>query len=286
LSKLPRVSFRPERPGAYRIRREPAAHCLSTIEAVSYVLERLEDAPGRFAPLLGVFDAMVERQLGFIGSDGARSRHRFTRRRNSVPADPLARLRADEPRLVLVFGEANAWPLDRPDRPPGEEAELVQLVAHRLGTSERFSSLLAPARPLGPTVAFHLGVEAHELALAPPREAVLSSWRSFAREDDVLVGWGTFCRALLAAEGLSPARFVNLRGVFAQMLGRRPGSVESWAEALGVELPSGEGRAGRRLGALTAVLQGLLGGTLPPAGESAPRAGAPIARGTSEEEDA
>lgn len=260
LSRLPRVSFRPERPGAYRIRKEPAEHCLSTIEAVSYVLERLEQAPGKFSPLLTVFDAMVDRQIEFIDSNEGQSRHRFTRRRNSVPFDPLEALRANRQRLVAVFGEANAWPVERPDRPAGDVAELVQLVAHRPSTGEGFSSLLAPARPLGPTVAFHLGVDAAALLMAPPRDEVLSRWSRFVREDDVLVGWGPFCRALLTAEGHAPPEFINLRGVFSHLLGRRPGSVESWAESLGVVLPSDQGRAGRRLFALSAVLEVLLDG--------------------------
>ena len=260
LSRLPRVSFRPERPGAYRIRKEPAEHCLSTIEAVSYVLDRLEAAPGKFSQLLGVFDAMVERQLEFIGSSDRQSRHRFSRRRNSVPFDPLAAMRADRDRLVTVFGEANAWPPERVDRPADDVAELVQLVAHRPSTGERFGSLLAPARPLGPTVAFHLGVETAALLGAPDRGAVLSQWRHFGREGDVLVGWGPFCRALLTAEGQAPERFINLRGVLSQLLGRRPGSVESWARSLGVTLPDDEGRAARRLFALSAVLEVLLEG--------------------------
>lgn len=286
LSKLPRVSFTPERPGAYRIRKEPAEHCLSTIEAVTYVLERLERAPGRFTPLLGVFDAMVEGQLGFIASNERQSRHRFTRRRNSVPVDPLEALAAEAGKLVVFFGEANAWPLDRPDRPPGKQAELVQLVAQRISTGESFGSLLLPARALGPTVAFHLGLEPEALLTAPPRDEVLNRWRRFISDDDVLVGWGTFCRSLLTAEGLPPPRFVNLRGVVAQLLGRRAGSVESWAEQHGFVLPKAGGRAARRLAALRAVLQGLLDGAIPRVlsgaeRESWPSGSAPTERGLS-----
>lgn len=261
LSTLPRVSFTPERPGAYRIRREPAEHCLSTIEAVAYVLERLEDAPGRFVPVLGAFDAMVERQLGFLASNERRTRHRFTRRRNSVPVDPMAALEAEADRLVVVFGEANAWPVGSGDRAALDEGELVQLVARRRSTGATFSSLLAPARALGPTVAYHLGLEAEALLAAPPRDEVLERWRCFLQEGDVLVGWGTFCRRLLEREGVGPERFVDLRAVFAQRLGRRPGSVEAWAERLGRPGSTAGGRATRRLGTLAAVLEGALDGT-------------------------
>jgi len=256
LSRLPRVSFTPARPGNYRIRKEPAEHCLSTIEAVTHVLEALERAPGRFVPLLGAFDAMVDRQLDFVGAGG--TRHRFTRRRNSVPHRPLRPLLDAREHLVAVFGEANAWPPDHPHRPPGDDAELVQLVALRLATGEAFSSLLAPRRPLGPTVGFHLDLPAEALLGAPARTEVLERWAAFLRPDDVLVGWGAFCQHLLEAEGAPPSPFLDLRSLHAQHLGARPGSVEGQASARGVALPDGQGRAARRLVALAAVARSLL----------------------------
>ncbi len=256
LSRLPRVSFTPAQPGNYRIRKEPAEHCLSTIEAVAHVLEALEAAPGRFVPVLGAFDAMVERQLDFIGTGG--TRHRFTRRRNSVRAGPLQPLLDAGPRLVAVFGEANAWPPDHPRRPPGDDAELVQLVALRLATGEAFQALLQPRRPLGPTVAFHLDLPPEALLAAPARAEGLARWAAFLRPGDVLVGWGAFCRHLLEAEGALLPPFLDLRSLYAQHLGGRPGSVEAQAAARGVALPAGQGRAARRLVALAAVAKSLL----------------------------
>jgi hypothetical protein len=260
LSKLPRLKFQPDQPGNYRIRKEPAEHCLATIEAVTYVLERLERAPGRFVPMLNVFDAMVDRQLEFIESNDARSsRHKFSRKRNSVPFDPIAELRGLADRLVIVFGEANAWPLDRADRPPGDDTELVQLVAERLSDGARFTSMLRPKRPLGPTVAFHLDVREDQLLAAPARDEVLAQWRTFTRPGDVLIGWGSFCVSLLEAEGVAPERFINLRSVLAHVSKTRPGSVEARAAAMGVPLPDGQGRAMRRLVALCAVTRATIG---------------------------
>ena len=258
LSTLPRLSFQPERPGNYRIRKEPEAHCLSTIEAVTYVLEKLEKAPGRFVPMLNVFDAMVERQLEFIASTEQSSRHKFSRRRNSVPKDHAEELRQQLAHLVVVFGEANAWPVDHPERPANDTAELVQLVAERVATGETFEALMRPVRPLGPTVAFHLDVPEQAILEAPARETVIADWRRFVRPGDVMIGWGSFCCALLADEGVDPEHFVNLRGVIAQQRGERPGSVEARAMAMGVKLPDGKGRAARRLAALTSVTRALL----------------------------
>ena len=42
LHALPRIGFVPSAPGNYRIRREPAPHCLATVEAVVEILGRLD----------------------------------------------------------------------------------------------------------------------------------------------------------------------------------------------------------------------------------------------------
>ncbi len=80
LSALPRVSVASERPSGYRdLRREPAPHCLSTIEAVACALGAFERDPGRFEPMRAAFQLMVEKQLA-CSRDGRRSpRHRRSR---------------------------------------------------------------------------------------------------------------------------------------------------------------------------------------------------------------
>lgn len=262
LSKLPRLAFTPARPGNYRIRKEPAEHCLSTIEAVTYVLEALERAPGAFTPMLSVFDAMVERQLEYIARNGHRTtRHKRARKRNAVRRDPLTLLREEAARLVVLFGEANAWPADDAARPAGARAELIQLVACRLSSGERFEALLRPSGPLSPSAAFHLELPEEAVARGEPRADALARWRGFLREGDVLVGWGTFCKSLLTAEGLEGVQFVNLRGVLAAALGRRPGSVEAVAARLGTSSLAGRGRAARRLEALRVACLAAVGGT-------------------------
>ncbi len=257
LSALPRVRFSPVKPGNYRIRKEPDAHCYSTIEAVAYVLERLERAPGQFAPLLRVFDSMVDKQLTFIEGNHRQTRHKRRVLRNTVKVDPLAQFQSNGGNIVAVFAEANAWPTADPSRPPGQ-AELIQLVALRVASHERFESLWKPLRPLSPSVPANVEVPVAAFEGALERAAAQRAFRAFVRPADVLVGWGTWCGALMEAEGLlGPAGFVNVRGHLAQALGARPGSVEAVAAKVGLGVESGEGRSLRRLQALGTILSAL-----------------------------
>jgi DTW domain-containing protein YfiP len=75
LQALPRIGFIPSVASGYRIRRSPAPHCWSTVEAVAYVLGVLERDPERFAPLLIPFQRLVARQLAY-GTAGSAPRAR------------------------------------------------------------------------------------------------------------------------------------------------------------------------------------------------------------------
>jgi DTW domain-containing protein len=262
LSKLPRLKFFPDQPGNYRIRKEPEAHCLATIEATAFVLGRLEKAPARFTPILTAFDAMVEKQLDYIRENPSSTRHKNRKQRNSAPVDHAEALRGRE--LVVVFGEANAWPLCDPDRPLPDDPELVQLVAERVSTGERFERLLRPERPLGPRVPKHLDLIAEEIGRADDRATVIADWKKFIRPGDLQLGWGSFCHDLLARDGAIPEDFLNLRSVIARLLDAKPGSVETLAESLGVALPEGKGRALRRLVSLTFVAKAAMDGRVVP----------------------
>ena len=72
LKSLPRICFTPERPSNFRVRKQPAAGCFSTIEAIHQTIELVGPTQGfdvaerTHDALLDVFDVMVERQLQFI----------------------------------------------------------------------------------------------------------------------------------------------------------------------------------------------------------------------------
>lgn len=63
LRVLPRIGLDVEVPGRYRFRREPAPHCLATVEAVVQVLAQLDGPAERYTGLLAAFERMVTAQL-------------------------------------------------------------------------------------------------------------------------------------------------------------------------------------------------------------------------------
>lgn len=255
LRALPRVSLRPAAPSAYRIRREPAAHCLSTVEAIVAALTMLEGDGARFAPLLAAFDRLVTTQLDCA------SRHRLPYRHERKHARPRRRsaiaaaLAAAPERVVVVQAEGN--PHDG-----GGPHELVHLVALRPATDERFVAIVRPARPVGARTPARLGLDRAVLAGGMAPAAVARTWSAFARPGDVLVGWGRFTPTLLAATGLACPAWIDLRDEVARRLGHGVGGADAACAALAAPPRAAwaPGRAGERVATL-ARLVAVLGGS-------------------------
>ena len=261
LQRLPRVAFTPDAPGAYRIRREPAPHCLATVEAVVQVLGRLEDDRDRFTPLLGAFEQMIEQQLHFKTT---RPNPYFHAPRDRISDRERIRRQLTKQRdhLVVVHGEANAHAYEA--RVPGRP-ELLQLVAERVATGDRYEAVLAPRRPLAAGVPQHLELAAACFSGGEPVTAALARFASFLRPDDTLCAWGRFTLDLLAAEGAARSSWLNVRDVAARALRRSPGGPERTAAAFAAHASARSawtaGRAGRRIAALATIVEGLLTGS-------------------------
>ncbi len=77
LAALPRLSVEPDGGEGYGdLRREPGAHCLSTLEAIALALSALEGDAGRFAPMRAAFRRMVSGQLECARGARRSPRHR------------------------------------------------------------------------------------------------------------------------------------------------------------------------------------------------------------------
>jgi DTW domain-containing protein YfiP len=255
LAALPRYAFTPPRPSDYRIRREPAEHCVSTVEALALALGFLEGREGAFEPMLSPFRAMVDHQILCRERIGA-SRH-VRRGSPDRPSGLPALLHERRSDLVLLVTEANGYPYNAIPRHP---EELVHLVALRLATGDLFDELASPVAPLHPSTTVHIAVPAADLTAAPPLAALRERWRAFARPSDVICTWGTQAARLAGAVLGEHPPLLDLRSVAGNLRQGAPGSQDAFAAWLG-EPPlsvAARGRAGRRIATLGAVLQGLL----------------------------
>jgi DTW domain-containing protein len=256
LARLPRYSLSPSAPSRYRIRREPALHCISTIEAIGEALSLLEPAGFDREALLEPFDAMVEHQLRYAEQRSAR-RHLAFRERTRKPRLPrqLAERAVD---LLVGYGEANAWPRGSE---LGGDAELLHWVAERVVSGERFEALIAPRRALSPSFSAHTRVSERDVLGGESVESFRERWRAFVRPTDLLCGWGTYGADRLAAEQAEVPERLDLRELSRRQLRRKTGEVSACARELGAlpSAPWARGRAGERLTAAVAVARALLG---------------------------
>jgi DTW domain-containing protein YfiP len=251
IASLPRVAFRPPRPSEYRIRREPSGECVSTVEAIMYALAAIERDGRTFEELLAPFRFMVDRQLDHqaqLGHGRARPAPK-PRRRFALPP-PLRR----EDDLVLVVGEANAWPFADPRRRENPD-ELVHWLALRPSTGAELRLVVRPSRPLCPRTSELTELDAPQILDGVDRATFEAAWRAFVRPTDVVVGWGYHALSLLTEPEKADLEFFDLRTLVKEWSKLRPGTVERFAAELGVTAsPRGPGRGGRRLGLVAAVL--------------------------------
>jgi len=260
LRALPRYAFAAPEPSQYRIRKEPAAEYCSTIEALMYVLGALEGEPARFRALLEPLRAMVDAQLACQAAAprrAVRARSRPRPRRWLVP-DALTTRFED---LVLVAGEANAWPYADGATPaeraaPRTRDELVHWVALRPQTGELFERIAAPVQPLSPSTTFHAGLTEEALRGGGSHRDLVAAFAGFLRPSDVVAAWGDHSPSLfVSAGGALPAQ-IDLRVVAQRITHERLGGLEVYAASLDAPLPvlPLAGRAGRRLAMLARIV--------------------------------
>ncbi len=256
LHALPRYGLAPSEESRYRIRREPAAHCLSTIEALEAALVVLEDRPQGFPELLKPFDTMVETQLDFVARE-----HRPRHRRGAEPKlRPLvAPLLSERPEsLVLGYGEANAWPYGTGD---DHTPEIVHFAAIRPATGERFEAYVAPGGPLAPSFEAHSKLLAERITQGESRADFARRLSAFFQPGDVLASWGFYATELLRSEGVALPPRLDLREAAIHALGRRVGQLGDYIAALDAKpgAPWAAGRTGTRLAAIEALAERLRG---------------------------
>ena len=253
VAALPRYALTPDRPSEYRIRAEPSEECVSTIEAVIQALGTIDRDRERYTAMMAPFRAMIDAQLALAAEEqGARAR----RKRPPRPRPVHPALRSGRP-VVVVVGEASAWPYDADPKP---DDALVQWVAVRLDPrdltrlDDRFEAFARPTSELAPTATAHTRLPRVTIDAAPPFAELSRQFEAFVRPDDVVVSWSPYAPELFARQGGRLPELVDLRGAATAWLRDRTGSVAELVARLELAwTPVGQGRAGERLGQAAAV---------------------------------
>ena len=178
---LPHYSITPDGIDRYRIRREPAAHCASTLEAVVFALQALEPETPGLAGLLAHFSEMIDRQVACIGTM-PRSR-RFRVRPKAVKPMLPAMFTQTRARQVLVYCE---FRLRRDVSPP--QRELSFLAAHHLASGRTMAWAAAQAQDNAHHLA-HMALTPDDLLTCHDLADFDAQWRAFCPADPVVLAW-------------------------------------------------------------------------------------------------
>lgn len=253
IAELPAVRFEPDEPSRYRIRRQAAAHHVSTIESIVAALRLLEpDTPG-LDELLGSFDHMVADQERFM--EPSVREPRFQRRRVRASRALPDAWRAHPERLVVVYGETAAM---QPVA-PGSGQQLVSWTALRPATGEHFESLVRPLTPPLPSSLEHMGLQPDAVAAAPPLAEVATAWRAWRRDDDLLAAWDAGRLEMLARLDADPGAPMLLKALWCNVTQRKAGALDALVRRLGLSVAPAPvtGRASLRLGEAVAAAEHL-----------------------------
>jgi DTW domain-containing protein YfiP len=279
LAALPRYAFVPETPSEYRIRKEPDAVSVATIEALVHALTALEGEGIGCTTLLDPFRAMVDFQIECQGRfQAGRSRH--AKRRGRVRRMRVPRVLSERPGdLLCVAAEANSWPYTMRARHPDAADELVQWAAHRPSTGETLSFVVAPRGELAPGTALHTGLDEAVIHAGGSLEELHERWRAFVKDTDVICSWGHYeTKLFTSAGGVLPPSRLDLRHVARDVNRGRVGSLADFRATVDSAPPEGgappriAGRAGRKLRAIADILDafGRIAASSPDAAQATP----------------
>lgn len=253
LRDLPRYRLAPVEPSSYRIRREPNAMALSTVEAVVAALRVFEPETRGLDQLLASFNSMVERQLAHPKS-GVDAKRRLIKHSRTVRNIPWVLVR-NLANIVVAYGEC--LPGERGVR-RSQQTPLVW-VAERLISGERFATTIQPDTMPDETLLAHLRLTPTKFVGAPTLEEARAAWQAFLRPSDLVTIYGPSTRRLLERlSGRDKALCLVLKAIDF-LPERRYRTLDELVvgEQLAVEPSDQPGRAGQRLANAKALVRHL-----------------------------
>ncbi|HEY1599073.1 MAG TPA: tRNA-uridine aminocarboxypropyltransferase [Pirellulales bacterium] len=190
LHEVPRFRIDPHEPSRYRIRREPSATLLSTVEATVAALRALEPETCNLDLLLEAFYGMVERQLAHPKSaHGWRSNRARQPGGLNIPSALLGSL----DHIVVAYGES----VPEGDSLKATARRPITWAAQRLGTGERFACTIQPPARIDASLLGHFELTEEHFNDALSLAAARAAWNAYARPQDVLAVYNQSTARLL-----------------------------------------------------------------------------------------
>jgi DTW domain-containing protein YfiP len=228
LRALPRVAITPKRAGNYRIRREPRAECLSTLEALIEALRLLEpERDAQWDGLLAAFDSMIDKQIEIVATRG---------RPRKARASKVQQFRAVPERFGLEYGpllviNVESTQVNRIGTPgTRRRRQVVRLSATRLSRDaepEHFDQIvrIEGRLPVDKQLLF-MGLSKDDVLAGCSESELGKRWQAFARPQDRLCAWNQVAMDLVPDldDEARRERFV-LKGIYADLRRRRAGDL-------------------------------------------------------------
>lgn len=233
VAALPHLTLPGHLRSAFAIRKQPAVHCLSTIEAIVFAMRALEPETPGLERLLEAFGAMQDQQLSLVR--GAGRQRRATRQRASR-AIPRALIEGYGS-LVVAYGETTF------DASAPGHRRLLCCTAERPATGERFRRVLKHSSVTDDQLQY-LGLSRTEVETGATFEAFQAEWRRFIGAGDSLAAWNHATLDLLCNAAELPRAGVALKGVY-HNLKRHRGSLEDIVTREALDDSPGPPPAGR-----------------------------------------
>ncbi len=263
LQELPKYRLAPTEPGNYRIRMEPNATALSTLEAVCAALKQLEPETENIDALMVAFDCMIEKQLSHPESVYSG----LTIKPKKIPNANIPKsITHPAGNLVLAFGEAT--PIDYAEVDGWNELNRkrstsndppVYWCAHRMGRTspqDRFSCFLKGGRGLAPKFYNFMDLDPNDFENAVSAASFSSQWQEFIRDDDLLLIYNHNALQMIRNCGVPASKHLTVNGINFDPL-KQHKTIEAFVKHAGGELsiPMFKGRAGRRLATMTSLIK-------------------------------
>lgn len=255
LQTLPRYRLAPVTPSAYRIRREPHAHGLSTLEATVAALKALEPETDGLDDLLSVFNRMVTDQVEHSTSNWRQNK----RRRTGMPNVPRI-LTGDLSNIVVAYGEQERGYRNDSSGMCDRQPALIYWTAVRLVSGERFTCMIESESLHDPAFLKLLGLTERETQSAVSLAVFRESWKTFLRPHDRVAVYHHSTAKLIQTVDAQASTPLILKSIRLNSDDTTPNSAQSKDQSEGLaaaSLASETSRASQRLANAVAFVESL-----------------------------